>query len=217
MTRRWSREDDLIILAWTMTLEEIAESIDRSEREILERLRQLEVLPRRPQTGAAPDVPPAGVPAFGGDRFGELLPAHQRSREAMAPEAAEATARRVMLHLVRGSIDGARQALDDAWQSHLAETASLPIGRALLDVPLAAVLAGHSAKGQRRWSGTDLPRVCNLLERGGILTVRDLLRTTPVQWGALPEVDETTIRFLADLAGRLRHLAAQEDAVEDAA
>lgn len=116
-----------------------------------------------------------------------------RSTEAMEAEAASIVARKVALHLYRGSIELARQTLEAAWTDHLADEAPLPVGAALLDEPLARVCPDV--------------RLLNALETEGLLTVRHLLRSTPADWQAIPNLGGKHVATLTNLAAGLRQRA----------
>lgn len=224
MKRIWQPADDLVAIAWTLTLEDIADFLERDEREVLARLRELECLPRRvpsePAAAAAeePEIFAEPVPRWCGGRLNQLVAEHDVSREAMGQEEAEAAASRVLLHLLRGSIEQARAALESAWAAHVESHAPPPVGRELLAKPLISVLDGRSRSLGSANETHDAARIANLLERGGILTVADLLSASPVTLSAIPNIGVTTIARLHEEKLRLRRLVAQEtDAVEDAA
>jgi hypothetical protein len=119
-----------------------------------------------------------------------------RGKDAMEEEAALALSQRVAIALIRGSIDHAREALEDGWRDHLEQTADLPIGSSLLDVPLARVMG-------------DDPRNLNTLERLGILTVGDLIRESlATGFYGIPNMGPATIAKLSELAVSMRERAA---------
>lgn len=121
----------------------------------------------------------------------------QRGCCAMSAEVAEAVAMRVKIHLYRGSIELAREALEDGWSCHLCETCELPSGDALRPVPLARVL--------------DNLRVLNMLEREGIATVGELVGTSAGSLLAIPNLGTITASKIARLADSLRERLADEE------
>lgn len=113
-----------------------------------------------------------------------------QSRLSMAQEAATAIGKRIALHLHRGSIEQARDALEEAWASHLADQDELPIGPELLSEPISRVL--------------DDVRTLNCLEEEGILTVADLLKTSSKELFRIPNIGPLWFAKLADLCRCLR-------------
>lgn len=113
-----------------------------------------------------------------------------RSREAMPLDVAEKVARRVLVQLVRGSIEHARGSLEDGWQAHVGENAPLPTGEALLEEPLSRVLS-------------DL-RSLNTLERQGILTIGRFLDCGDEDFLSMVNIGHSTLLRLRNLAVMLR-------------
>ncbi len=125
----------------------------------------------------------------------ELPPKAVQQAEPKA-EFADVISKRVLMHLCRGSIELARAALEDGWSSHVREHEPLPFGRDLLTEPLARVL--------------DELRLLQTLEKNGIDTIGDLLRTTERDWAAIPNLGEKAITKLREIrtAMKLRAEAA---------
>jgi hypothetical protein len=119
-----------------------------------------------------------------------------RGANGMAVEDALVAVERIKLHLVRGSIDTARAALEQAWSDHLEATQELPIGAAVLDVPLSRVI--------------DNLRLLNLLEGAGILTVGKLLMTSPGELSNIPSMGVVSVNFLRNLGVGLANRACAE-------
>jgi DNA-directed RNA polymerase alpha subunit len=118
----------------------------------------------------------------------ELDPA--RCPLAMSQEDAETLAKRIALHLYRGSIEAARDALENGWKSHLADHAELPEGPALLDEPLSRVVSNL--------------RTLNMLEEDGILTIGQLLNARDYELRAIPNMGMKNIAYLANICDGLR-------------
>ena len=212
--RRWTAADDRLAVAWTMTLDDVAFALERTDREVLERLRELDVLPQRQGPGDRdqgpgdrdqgperpnpksqipnPQLPAVELPKTDG------LP--DRGAEAMELEAAEAVARRVLLHLYRGCIDAARAALEDGWRTHTAASGPLPTGQELLEEPVARVI--------------DEVRVVNLLEGAGIATIGQLLEAGEARLLAINNFGDSTRRKVREQTVRLRALAGLPPAAE---
>lgn len=110
-----------------------------------------------------------------------------RGAGAMSKEQAAAIAWRVQLHLYRGSIELAREALEDGWRDHLLETAELPIGPALMAEPLCRVIGEI--------------RTLNMLEKEGIHTIGHLVKLRREDLISIPHLgDKTADRLLATIA-----------------
>lgn len=109
----------------------------------------------------------------------------QRSSDAMDAEIAEAVAKRVMIHLYRGSIEYARAALEDGWRSHVLDKLPLPVGIDLRDEPLSRVC--------------DNNRLVNCLEENFITTVGDLLDADEETLQAIPMMGEFNRKIIDDL------------------
>jgi DNA-directed RNA polymerase alpha subunit len=122
----------------------------------------------------------------------ELAPA--RGALAMEEQAAEGVAWRVKLHLYRGSIEKARESLEAGWREHLEENAALPTGPALLEEPLSRVV--------------DDVRALNMLEEEGILTIGQLLKTTPGELMAIPNMGHITSTKILNICRGLAERAA---------
>lgn len=117
-----------------------------------------------------------------------------RGKEAMDEEAAQAIAMRVKIHLLRGSIEQARHALEDGWRSHADDTAGLPIGLDVLDVPLSRVVEEY--------------RPLNMLEKEGILTVKHLLEAVEAgELYSIPNMGPVTVAKLVKLSEEMRERA----------
>lgn len=108
---------------------------------------------------------------------------------------AAAVANRVMLHLYRGSIEQARDALEDGWQSHVKEQQPLPYGPSLLIEPLARVI--------------DDVRLLNALEGQGIDTIGDLLGVSEAELLSIPSFGNASLAKLRNIAVGLRMRAEQ--------
>lgn len=127
----------------------------------------------------------------------ELLSAVQceRGEVAMDADIAESTARRVMLHLYRGSIDLARAALEDSWSSHLAELSALTS-----DDPVSVVVRDQRTL---RW-----------LEKHGVKTISDLLncntQTVKSQTGGGPALVRQVLSLRDAARRRLKKLDVEE-------
>lgn len=119
-----------------------------------------------------------------------------RCATAMDADTAESTARRVMIHLYRGSIEQARASLEDGWRSHIQEQEVLPEGQALLDEPLARVL--------------DDVRMLNTLEDSGIDTIGGLLESTDGDLYDIPNLGHNAVTKLHNLRVGMRARANAE-------
>lgn len=115
---------------------------------------------------------------------------------AMDKPHAEAIAKRVLLQLLRGSIEQARLALEDGWASHARENEPLPIGPALLDEPMSCCL--------------DDLRVLNSLEQEGILTVGQFLERGDGAWIGIVGVGNKNQTKLQNLSQMLRQRSLKE-------
>lgn len=104
---------------------------------------------------------------------------------AMDAEQADSLASRIKLHLYRGSIEKARDALEAGWRAHLAENQVLPSGPSLLAEPVSRVVA-------------DI-RACNMLEREGIETVGQFLRYTRGEFMRIPNMGPITAQRLMNI------------------
>lgn len=105
----------------------------------------------------------------------------------MDPEQAASIANRVAIHLHRGSIEQARKTLEEGWSEFCRET---PTGPALLAEPVSTVI-------------TDA-RLVNTLEKNGVETVGDLLRSSPQKIRAIPSIGWRAANKLNTLAAGLR-------------
>lgn len=197
MSRPWKPRDDELACVWLMTLDDLADHLGRTAIEVLRRLRALGALPSGSDAAAPaangvaaaePGCPLAGLPALLAD-----LPQHDRSLHALPAAAAESIARRVAYQLARGSIELARQALDQGWRDHVRESCPLPTGAALLAEPLASVLENQM--------------LLNALDRAGIATVRDLLQAGDALMIRLRQVGPARLKELCATQRRLLSLA----------
>lgn len=195
MPRAWKQRDDEIACVWLMTLDDVADYLERTPREILQRLRELGAL------NAGPRLPPAAddIPEFSPLpvnvtkkilKLEEIVPPHERGAEAMDAEGAEKIGRRVMTHLYRGSIDHAREAIEDAWRDHLAALKELPFGMKLLDEPLSRVI--------------DDQRTLDGLERAGLSKVEHLLQADRLELLSISNFGDATVTKLVNLSAGLR-------------
>lgn len=117
-----------------------------------------------------------------------------RGADAMPLEMATIVARKVMLHLYRGSIECARMSLEEGWGSHI-DDETLEDGEGLLREPLSRVLNKNDV------------RLLNLLEKAGIITVRDLIVSGPAEWLAIENVGQRAISKLSVLRATLKRRA----------
>lgn len=122
-----------------------------------------------------------------GDWLTELASGYN---DGMDPESAAAVAKRVMLHLYRGSIDLAHDALNDGWFTWINEHKELPTGTELLEEPIGRVLE-------------DL-RIVNMLEKYGVLTVEQFLSSEMAAFEGLPYMGPATMASLRNLRASLR-------------
>jgi hypothetical protein len=132
------------------------------------------------------------------DRLDKIVPT--RSECGMDEETAVIIARRVFIQLYRGSIEQAREALEDGWAGLVGDSAPLPEGRELLAVPLARVLANS---GTGTGYGTSV-RILNMLEGAGIRTVNDLLNTSQAELLLIPNLGHTALLTLVRLGRDLQ-------------
>lgn len=129
-----------------------------------------------------------------------------RSPRGMDEETAVIIARRIFIHLYRGSIEHARQSLEDGWREHVGDTGPLPEGPELLAVPLARFLTDGGANGL----GSYAQRLLNMLDEAGILTVGDLLRTSQAELLLIPNMGHISLTHLNRLAVELRQRTEQK-------
>lgn len=227
--RRWTRREDELLLVRAMALDEAAEHLGRTLAELAARAAALDV-DLEPPLADGP-VPPqadhndqehkhekaAGQHPKDPADLLRLSPTPkpladldcERSPEAMDADEAERVARRVALALYRGSIEVARDALDDGWREH-AGAGPLPQGAELLDLPLARVIPNV--------------RVLNTIEAEGINTVgqfveagRDLLEHKMLVQigdktaaGLLGLIRELRVRAGLDSVGNIQPAASEQ-------
>lgn len=115
----------------------------------------------------------------------------QRGEHAMPVAEAAIIAKRIMLHLFRGSIDSATLCLEEGWQSRLEDTAVMG-GKAAQNEPLSRVMDKSDT------------RLLNSLEQSGIMTVADLMKSTEEDWLEIPNVGESAVQKLHALRATLR-------------
>lgn len=120
----------------------------------------------------------------------------QRGAGAMPVEEATVIAKRVMLHLFRGSIDAARLTLEEGWESKQEDVAVMT-GRAAASEPLSRVMPKSET------------RLLNSLEQSGIMTVADLMQSTEEEWLEIPNVGESAAQKLHALRDKLKGRARQ--------
>ncbi len=140
---------------------------------------------------------------LGGDHFPQCAGmaniedlGQSRGANGMDPGNALVTAERIKLHLVRGSIETARAALEQSWADHLEETQELPTGAAILRVPLSRVI--------------DDVRMLNLLEGAGITTIGKLLQASPGDLSNIPSLGIKSVDFLRNLGVGLANRASPQ-------
>jgi hypothetical protein len=169
-----------------------------SEKRARAERQQLAVIPAQPKS-------PATEPQLGcldHNWLTEVTPEFNITGAGMPAEEAAAVANRVMLHLYRGSIEQARDALDDGWRSHLKEQVPLPVGKELLSEPLARVI--------------DDVRLLNMLEEAEIETIGDLLVTGEATLLGIPNLGNVLLSKLRNLSIGLRMRVQAERDDEDA-
>lgn len=103
-----------------------------------------------------------------------------------------------MLHLYRGSIEAARASLDEGWRTYVDDD-TVCDGPKILEQPLSKMLNKNDV------------RLLNLLEQAGIMTVADLLDTTPADWLAIPSVGQGAVAKLGLLRSNLRKRAERNE------
>lgn len=119
-----------------------------------------------------------------------------RGEDAMTVEESTIIAKRVMLHLFRGSIDSAKLALEEGWESKQEDSAIMG-GKAAANEPLSRVMPKSDT------------RLLNSLELSGIMTVGDLMQSTEEDWLSIPNVGESNAQKLHALRATLRGRAKQ--------
>lgn len=115
----------------------------------------------------------------------------QRGEHAMPVIEATIIAKRIMLHLFRGSIDSATLCLEEGWESRLEDNAVMG-GKAAENEPLSRVMDKSDT------------RLLNSLEQSGIMTVADLMRSTEEDWLEIPNVGESAANKLHALRAALK-------------
>ncbi len=137
-----------------------------------------------------PELPPSVL--------NEVLEDCRQGQHAMPRENAEHIARRIILHLCRGSIQAAGDALQSGWQTHLDSLAALPAGEALLSEPLAKAL--------------DDTRLLNLLDASGVTTIGQFLKCSDADFLDMPMIGPSGRCQLRNLAVGLRLRVGSQEA-----